>query len=42
MAVMVKTPGTGDISDAVKAICKEHIHDWKCPKEVVFIFYRVP
>jgi acyl-CoA synthetase (AMP-forming)/AMP-acid ligase II len=36
-AVVVKTPGSEDISDAVKAICKEHLHDWKCPKAITFI-----
>ncbi|MBW2593903.1 MAG: acyl--CoA ligase [Deltaproteobacteria bacterium] len=37
VAAVVKTPASGDISNAVKAICKEHLHDWKCPKEVIFI-----
>ena len=37
VAAVVKTPGSEDISDAVKAICKEHLHDWKCPKEIIFI-----
>ncbi len=37
VAAVVKTPASGDISSAVKAICKEHLHDWKCPKEVIFI-----
>ena len=37
MAAVVKTPASGDISQAIKAICKEHLHDWKCPKEIIFI-----
>jgi len=37
VAVVVKSPGSGDISGAVKDICKEHLHDWKCPKEVIFV-----
>ncbi|MCK5695155.1 MAG: acyl--CoA ligase [Desulfobacula sp.] len=37
VAAVVKIPGSEDISGAVKAICKEHLHDWKCPKEVIFI-----
>ena len=36
-AVVVIVPGSEDISHAVKAICKEHLHDWKCPKEITFI-----
>ncbi len=37
VAVVVKTPESEDISGAIKAICKEHLHDWKCPKQVIFI-----
>jgi len=37
VAVVVKSPGSSDITSAVKAICKEHLHDWKCPKDVVFV-----
>ena len=37
MAAVVKTQASGDISQAIKAICKEHLHDWKCPKEIIFI-----
>ena len=37
VAAVVKTPGSQDISSAVKAICKEHLHDWKCPKKIIFI-----
>jgi malonyl-CoA/methylmalonyl-CoA synthetase len=37
VAAVVKTPTSGDISQAIKAICKEHLHDWKCPKKIIFI-----
>lgn len=37
VAAVVKAPGSDDISGAVKAVCKEHLHDWKCPKEIIFI-----
>jgi len=37
VAVVVKTPGSGDVSTAVKDICKTYLHDWKCPKEVVIV-----
>jgi malonyl-CoA/methylmalonyl-CoA synthetase len=37
VAAVVKNPNFGDISGAVRDICKEHLHDWKCPKEVIFI-----
>ncbi len=37
VAAVVKSPGSADISGAVRDICKEHLHDWKCPKEVIFV-----
>ena len=37
VAAVVKKPGSGDISGAVRAICKEHLHDWKCPKQLIFL-----
>ena len=37
VAAVVKIPGSKDISGAVKAICKAHLHNWKCPKQVIFI-----
>ncbi|OQY49833.1 MAG: hypothetical protein B6230_07465 [Desulfobacteraceae bacterium 4572_89] len=37
VVAVVKTPGSKDVSSAVKTICKEHLHDWKCPKQIVFI-----
>ncbi|MDA3790850.1 MAG: class I adenylate-forming enzyme family protein [Desulfobacula sp.] len=37
VAAVVKTQASGDISQTIKAICKEHLHDWKCPKQIIFI-----
>jgi malonyl-CoA/methylmalonyl-CoA synthetase len=37
VAAVVKRPGSADISSAIKNICKEHLHDWKCPKEILFV-----
>ena len=37
VAAIVKTQNSGDISDKVMEICKKHLHDWKCPKEIVFV-----
>jgi len=36
VAVVVKTPDTEDISREIKAACKANLHDWKCPKQIVF------
>lgn len=37
VAAVVKKPGTNDISDAIKATCKKYLHDWKCPKQIIFL-----
>jgi len=37
VAAVVKAPGSGDISNAVKDFCKEHLHNWKCPKKIIFV-----
>ena len=37
VVAVVKSPGSKDISSAIKYTCKEHLHDWKCPKEIIFI-----
>ncbi len=37
VAAIVKNPGSGDISNAVMDICREYLHDWKCPKEIIFV-----
>ncbi len=37
VAAVVKTPGSEDITQAIKNICKKKLHDWKCPKEIIFV-----
>lgn len=37
VTAVVKKPGAGDITGEIKDICREHLHDWKCPKAVVFV-----
>ena len=37
VAAVVSEAGAGLDPDAVKIYCKEHLHDWKCPKEVIFV-----
>jgi len=37
VAAVVKEPDTGVSADEVQAYCKKHLHDWKCPKEIVFV-----
>jgi malonyl-CoA/methylmalonyl-CoA synthetase len=37
VAAVVKSPDSKDISKAIKTTCKEYLHDWKCPKEIIFI-----
>ncbi|MBC8441781.1 MAG: acyl--CoA ligase [Deltaproteobacteria bacterium] len=37
VAAVVKTPASGDINRQIKDTCKEHLHDWKCPKQIIFI-----
>ncbi|WP_457552079.1 class I adenylate-forming enzyme family protein [Desulfobacula sp.] len=37
VAAVVKTKASGDISKTIKTICKKHLHDWKCPKKIIFI-----
>ncbi|MCP4023223.1 MAG: acyl--CoA ligase, partial [Desulfobacteraceae bacterium] len=37
VAAIVKNPTTGDITNAVKTICKKNLHNWKCPKEIIFV-----
>lgn len=36
VAAVVKKPGLDLRPDDIKAFCKERLHDWKCPKEIVF------
>jgi malonyl-CoA/methylmalonyl-CoA synthetase len=37
VAAVVAEAGCGLDADTIKAFCKEHLHDWKCPKEIIFI-----
>jgi len=37
VAAVVRKPGSGDISGVIKDICKTHLHDWKCPREIIFL-----
>ncbi len=34
---IVKTRNSGDISNKVMDICRKHLHDWKCPKKIIFV-----
>jgi len=35
-AAVVKRPGSDLDEDRVRAHCRKHLHDWKCPKSVLF------
>jgi malonyl-CoA/methylmalonyl-CoA synthetase len=37
VAAVVKKPGCELGTAAIQAACKQHLHDWKCPKAVVFV-----
>ncbi|UCF31488.1 MAG: AMP-binding protein [bacterium] len=37
VAAVVPPAGTRVTADAVKAHCRVHLHDWKCPKEILFV-----
>jgi malonyl-CoA/methylmalonyl-CoA synthetase len=37
VAAVVTKSGTKLKSHEIQALCKEHLHDWKCPKEIVFL-----
>jgi len=37
VAAVVKKSGAKVNADAVMSHCKRHLHNWKCPKEVVFV-----
>ncbi len=36
-AAVVLQPGAEVSAEDVKQACKQHLHDWKCPKQVVFL-----
>jgi len=37
VAAVVTQAGCDLDADTIKTFCKEHLHDWKCPKEIIFI-----
>jgi malonyl-CoA/methylmalonyl-CoA synthetase len=37
VAAVVKKPNSDANADDVRTMCKKHLHDWKCPKEIVFV-----
>jgi acyl-CoA synthetase (AMP-forming)/AMP-acid ligase II len=37
VAAVVAEVGCGLDPDTIKTFCKENLHDWKCPKEIIFI-----
>jgi len=37
VSAIVLRPGSKITADEIQAHCKEHLHDWKCPKESVFV-----
>jgi malonyl-CoA/methylmalonyl-CoA synthetase len=36
VAAVVPKPGYDLTADRIRAVCKEHLHDWKCPKQILF------
>ena len=37
VAAVVPKPGAPVQGEEVRGFCKQHLHDWKCPKEVVLV-----
>lgn len=37
VAAVVKIPGADVGENEIRAYCKKHLHDWKCPKSVSFV-----
>jgi malonyl-CoA/methylmalonyl-CoA synthetase len=37
VAAVVKKRGATLEAESVQAFCKEHLHNWKCPREVVVV-----
>ena len=37
VAAVVPKPGADVHPEDVRLVCKQHLHDWKCPKKVVFL-----
>lgn len=36
-AAVVRKPASELTAEAIKNFCKERLHDWKCPKDIVFV-----
>jgi len=37
VAAVVKKPESDVSADEIRSYCRMHLHDWKCPKEIVFV-----
>jgi malonyl-CoA/methylmalonyl-CoA synthetase len=37
VAAVVTRPGSRVEAQEIRDFCKKHLHDWKCPKEIVFL-----
>ncbi len=37
VAAVVTQPGSGITPQKIQEFCKQHLHNWKCPKEIVFL-----
>jgi malonyl-CoA/methylmalonyl-CoA synthetase len=37
VAAVVRQPGCKVSAHEIQAFCKEHLHDWKCPKKILFL-----
>ena len=37
VAAVVKKPGADVGENEIQAYCKKHLHDWKCPKVIIFV-----
>ncbi|MGD9032987.1 MAG: AMP-binding protein [Desulfobacteraceae bacterium] len=37
MAAVVLKPGSGIEAAEIQEFCKQHLHNWKCPKDLVFL-----
>jgi acyl-CoA synthetase (AMP-forming)/AMP-acid ligase II len=35
-AAVVTKPGAQVKAEEIQRFCREHLHNWKCPKEIVF------
>jgi malonyl-CoA/methylmalonyl-CoA synthetase len=36
-AAVVRKPGTNVSENDIQTYCKKHLHDWKCPKVIIFV-----